>query len=152
MIFEKTAIVKAPLQKVQDFLWDPQRLASCIEGCQKVEVIEPQKKYTALVEAKVGPFKTNFAMDLEVLEIGEFHIKARAEGKDSRIAASLKQQIELHLKKILDNETELSFKTDVNILGKLATLGHWMIKKKADELMGLFVSRMKAEIEEDGGN
>ena len=148
MIFEKTTTVKAPLQKVWEFVWDMKRLASCIEGCENVEEVEPKKKYTALVGTKVGPFKTSFAVELEVLEVKEgTQIKARAVGKDSKIAASMKQQIDLHLKEVSKEEIELSFKADVGILGKLATLGHWIIKKKADEVMDKFVARMKAQLE-----
>ena len=147
MIFEKTVTVKVPLQKVRDFLWDTEKLASCIEGCERVEEIEPKKRYTAFVEAKVGPFKTEFAVELEVLEADELHIKAKAAGKDSKIAASMKQQIDLQFKEVPGEGTELKFKTDVSILGKLATLGHWIIKKKADEVMEQFVSRMKAQLE-----
>ena len=152
MLFEKAVTIKAPLQEVWNFLWDPEKLASCIEGCEKIEVIEPRKKYTALVEAKVGPFKTSFSVELQLEEVDESHIKARAAGKDSKIAASMRQQIELQLKENPGQGTELNFKTDVSILGKLATLGHWIIKKKADEVMEQFVSRMKAQLEKDGGN
>lgn len=147
MIFEKRVTVKAPLQKVWDFLWNPEKLALCIEGCEKVQEVEPKKRYEAFVEAKVGPFKTNFAVELEVLEVDGLHFKAKAVGKDSKIAASMKQQIDLQLREISEEGTELNFKTDVTILGKLATLGHWIIKRKADEVMEQFVSRMKAQLE-----
>ncbi len=147
MIFEKSVTVKAPLQKVWGFLWDTEKLASCIEGCEKVEEVEPKKRYTAFVEARVGPFKTSFAVEIEVLEADALHIKAKAAGKDSKIAASMKQQIDLQLKEVAGEGTELNFKTDVSILGKLATLGHWIIKKKADEVMEQFVTRMKAQVE-----
>lgn len=61
------------------------KLASCIEGCERVEEIEPKKRYMAIVEAKVGPFKTSFAVELEVLEVDELHIKAKAEGMIQRL-------------------------------------------------------------------
>jgi carbon monoxide dehydrogenase subunit G len=148
MIFEKTTLVRAPLQKVWEFVWDMKKLTSCIEGCNQVEEVEPKKKYNALLETKVGLFKTNFSVELEVLEVIDGAlIKAKAAGKDSKIAASMKQQIELRLKEVSKDETELSFKTDVGILGKLATLGHWIIKKKADEVMDDFVAKMKSQLE-----
>ncbi len=152
MLFEKAVTVNAPLQEVWNFLWDPEKLTTCIEGCQKIEVVEPRKKYAALVEAKVGPFKTSFSVELELEEVDESHIKAKAAGKDSKIAASMKQQIDLQLKDKAGEGTELNFKTDVSILGKLATLGHWIIKKKADEVMEQFVSRMKVQLEKKGGH
>jgi carbon monoxide dehydrogenase subunit G len=148
MIFEKTTRVRAPLQKVWEFVWDMKKLTSCIEGCENVEEVEPKKKYTAQVGTKIGPFKTSFAVDLEILEVVEGAlIKAKAAGKDSKIAASMKQQIELRLREVSKEETELSFKADVGILGKLATLGHWIINKKADEVMDTFVAKMKGQLE-----
>jgi carbon monoxide dehydrogenase subunit G len=147
MLFEKTVTVKAPLGEVLDFLWDPERLASCIQGCEKVKVIEEKSRYAALVAAKVGPFKANFAIELEVMEVEALHIKAKAAGKDSSLAASLKADIDLKLKDVSEQGTELDFKTDVNMVGKLATLGHWIIKKKADETMTYFVDRIKAQLE-----
>jgi carbon monoxide dehydrogenase subunit G len=149
MLFEKTVVVRAPLQEVWDFLWDTERLASCIQGCEKVEVIEPKSRYAAWVGAKVGPFKVNFAIELEVMEVEALHIKAKAAGKDSSVAASLRADIDLKLKDVSDQRTELDFKTDVTILGKLATLGHWIIKKKADETMSYFVDRIKAQLEKN---
>jgi carbon monoxide dehydrogenase subunit G len=148
MIFEKRTMVKAPLEKVWEFVWDMKKLTSCIEGCNRVEEVDPKKKYNAFVDTKVGPFKASFAVELEVLEVIEGAlIKAKSAGKDSKLAASMKQQIELRLKEVSKEETELSFKTDVGILGKLATLGHWMIKKKADEVMDNFVAKMKGQLE-----
>jgi hypothetical protein len=38
---------------------------------------------------------------------------------------------------------------DVGNLWKLATLGHWMIKKKADEVMDNFVAKMKGQLENE---
>jgi carbon monoxide dehydrogenase subunit G len=136
---------------VWDFLWDAEKLGSCIQGCEKVEVIEPKSRYTAFVGAKVGPFKTKFAIDLEVTEAEELHIKAKATGKDSMVAASMKQDIDLRLKDVADQGTELAFRTDVSVLGRLATLGHWIIKKKADEVMEHFVGCIRAQLEENGG-
>jgi carbon monoxide dehydrogenase subunit G len=54
MIFEKTTRVRAPLQKVWEFVWDMKKLTSCIEGCENVEEVEPKKKYTAQVGTKIG--------------------------------------------------------------------------------------------------
>jgi len=151
VLFEKRVTVSAPLQEVWDFLWDAEKLGSCIQGCEKVEVVQPKSRYNALVGAKVGPFKTSFAIELEIMEAEELHVRAKAVGKDSKIAASMKQEIDLQLKDLQNEGTELYFKTNVTILGKLATLGHWIIKKKADEVMEYFVNCMKSQVEKTGG-
>jgi carbon monoxide dehydrogenase subunit G len=152
MQFEKTVRVEAPLAEIWNFLWDYQRVYSCIRGCKKVEVIEDRRKYMGFVEEKVGPFKVNFAIDIEVVSVEGFAVKVKAVGKDSKIVASLRQHMEFELKEISQKESELHFKTEVNIFGKLATLGHWLIRKKADDIMEYFVSCMKAELEKKGVN
>ena len=152
MRFEKTITVKAPLQEVWDLFWDHERLFPCIKGFKKAEVIEPKSRYSVYVMEKVGPFKVNFAIDAEVIEIEELHhAQLKAAGKDSKIAATFRQHGELKLRKVSDEETELQFATDVSIFGKLATLGRWVIKRKADEGMEYFVRSIKARLEKDGG-
>jgi carbon monoxide dehydrogenase subunit G len=100
---------------------------------------------------KVGPFKVNFVIDVEMEEVEKFrYIRGKAAGKDSKIAASFGQKGDLRLEKISDTETKLDFTTEVSIFGKLATLGNWIIKKKADEAMGQFVCSIKAQLENEG--
>ena len=148
MHFENTVTVKAPLEDVWHFFLDHNNLFLCIRGVQRVDVIEPEKRYTAHLTEKVGPFKVNFAIDLEREVVEEFlHIRGKASGKDSKIAARFRQDGDLKLKKTSDGETELFFSSDVSIFGKLATLGHWIIKKKADEAMDYFVRSIKAKLE-----
>jgi carbon monoxide dehydrogenase subunit G len=153
MQFEKTARVKASLKEVWDFMWEHEKLCTCVKGCEKVEVVEPEHKYTAFVGDKVGPFKVHFALEIEVLEVEELkHIVAKATGKDSKIAARVRQNMDLNLVEVGDRETELRFKTEVSIFGKLATLGHWIIKRKADEAMEFFVRGISAQLEKEGGH
>jgi len=148
MHFENTVTLKAPLEDVWHFLSDHNNLLFCIRGVQRLDVIEPEKRYTAYVTEKVGPFKVNFAIDLEREVVEEFqHVRGKASGKDSRIAARFRQDGDLKMRRISNGETELLFSTDVSIFGKLATLGHWIIKKKADEAMDHFVKSIKSKLE-----
>jgi len=152
MHFENTVTLKAPIEDVWHFLLDHNNLFLCIRGVQGVDVIEPDSRYTAHVLEKVGPFKVNFAIDLEREVVEELlHMRGKAAGKDSKIAARFRQDGDLKLKRISDRETELSFSTDVSIFGKLATLGNWIIKRKADEAMDYFVGSIKSKLEKDGG-
>jgi carbon monoxide dehydrogenase subunit G len=40
MIFEDSFTVKAPIDRVWAFLRDPQRVAQCIPGTEKIEIID----------------------------------------------------------------------------------------------------------------
>ncbi len=76
------------------------------------------------------------------------HIKARASGSDSKIGSLMKIELEVNLKEE-GSGTLLSFAATVDILGKLATLGHSMVKRKADQVMAEFVREIKKNLEKD---
>jgi carbon monoxide dehydrogenase subunit G len=74
------------------------------------------------------------------------HIKARASGSDSRVGSRLKVEIDVRMKEA-GEKTHLSLGVTVDILGKLATLGHSIIKRKADLVMEEFAQAIKNRLE-----
>ena len=101
----------------------------------------------ALVGERVGPFKVTFPLDIEILEAVEGRrLRAAATGKDPAIGSSMKMGLDLSIDED-GGQTVLDIKTDVSILGKLGALGHSMIKRKADEMMGKFAQALKVEVE-----
>jgi len=48
-----------------------------------------------------------------------------------------------------DNKTIVSFIAGVDILGKLAALGHGIIKRKADQVLDEFAQAVKTTLEGD---
>jgi carbon monoxide dehydrogenase subunit G len=48
-----------------------------------------------------------------------------------------------------DNKTILQFIAGVDILGKLAALGHGIIKRKADQVLDEFAQAVKKRLEGD---
>jgi carbon monoxide dehydrogenase subunit G len=45
------------------------------------------------------------------------------------------------------DQTKLGLAANVDVLGKLATLGHSMIKRKADQVMDQFAGNLKQKLE-----
>lgn len=74
------------------------------------------------------------------------YIKAQATGSDSRVGSRMKVELDVHLKENGKN-TLLSLGVSVDILGKLATLGHSIIKRKAGEAMEKFAQEIKNRLE-----
>lgn len=86
-------------------------------------------------------------MRIEVLQSEELsYVKAQATGADNRVGSRMKVDLEARLKG--DGEkTVLSFVASVDILGKLATLGHSIIKRKAEQAMEEFAQAVKKRLE-----
>jgi carbon monoxide dehydrogenase subunit G len=143
------AVTRAP-EQVWAFLWDVQRLARCIPGCQSARVIEPHARYEAVVGERVGPFKVTFPLDIEVLETqAPRRLRAKATGRDASVGSSLQLQLDMTIEPGASH-TLLRLRADVAVLGKLAALGHGMIRRKADEVMDRFAQALQRELDEQG--
>jgi carbon monoxide dehydrogenase subunit G len=98
---------------------------------------------------KVGPFRVEFPTTIEVLERNELtHIKAQATGADNKIGSRMKLSLDVNLRE-QGESTVLAFVAGVDILGKLAALGHSIIKRKADQVLDEFARSVKTRLEVD---
>jgi uncharacterized protein len=147
--FEKQVEIHAPREKVWNFIWDVDQFISCVPGCKEAKTVEEGKRYSATMVEKVGPFKVEFPTTIEVLERDELsRIKAQASGADNKIGSRMKLDLEVKLREE-DNKTILQFIAGVDILGKLAALGHGIIKRKADQVLDEFAQAVKKRLEGD---
>lgn len=145
--FQKEVEIDAPRDKVWKFIWDVDRFIACVPGCKEAKTLEEGKRYTATMTEKVGPFKVEFPTTIEVLEREELtHIKAQAAGADNKIGSRMKIDLDVNLR-AQDDKTILGFVAGVDILGKLAALGHGIIKRKADQVLDEFAQAVKKKLE-----
>ena len=98
MRFEQRIEVPADSAGVWAFLWDVERLARCLPGCQEAREVEPGERYTVVTEERVGPFRARFEMDVRVVErVAGRLVRLRAEGRDRKLAASTRVELEVTL-------------------------------------------------------
>jgi len=148
--FQKEVEILAPREKVWQFIWDVDRFIACVPGGKDAKTIEAGKRYAATMVEKVGPFKVEVPTTIEVLEREELtRIKAQASGADNKIGSRMKLDLDVHLREEGD-KTILGFVAGVDILGKLAALGHGIIKRKADQVLDEFAQAVKTKLEGDG--
>ncbi len=147
MRFDREIEILKSKERVWQFLWDVDRFIACVPGCKEVVTVEAGKQYSATMVEKVGPFRVEFPMRIDVLESQELsYIKAQASGSDNKIGSRMKADLEVRLEGNGDR-TKLALAVSVDILGKLATLGHSMIKRKADQVMDEFAAAVKNKLE-----
>jgi uncharacterized protein len=147
--FEKEVEILASREKVWNFIWDVDRFIACVPGCKEAKTIESGKLYSATMIEKVGPFRVEFPTTIEVLEREELtRIKAQATGADNKIGSRMKLSLDVQLRE-QGEKTVLGFVAGVDILGKLAALGHGIIKRKADQVLDEFAQAVKKRLEGD---
>ncbi|MFQ5918382.1 MAG: CoxG family protein [Candidatus Binatia bacterium] len=147
MIFEDKFSINAPRQDVWDFLWDTEKMTKCVPGVENVKA-ESDSIYSFLVKTKVGFLSANFNVRATILESeAPVRLVSIFEGKDSKIASRVKQRNSMELVEISPWETEMRYKSDLTLTGKLATLGRMVVRAKAKQLMKEFSETVKKEIE-----
>jgi len=145
--FTKDIEVSRTPERVWGFLWDVERVAKCLPGCEDARTVIPRQRYAAVVAERVGPFKVRFPLEIEVLEFDEGRrLKAQAAGRDSAIGSSLRTTIELELEP-RGQGSVIHIVFDAAVLGRLGTLGQGMIERKADQIMEGFAVALRQALE-----
>ena len=148
MRFEEQLKVPVSQTEAWDFLWQTRRVAACLPGCTAVEEIEPGRRYKAQFADSIGPYKAQFDLDVTVQEARPQEcIRLQASGQDKRLGASQQVGLEVALRGEAPRVTVLDVTADVQILGKIAALGQFAIKRKARDVVQQFARNVAAELE-----
>ena len=147
MKIEKSFTVVAPRENVWEFITSPESVAPCIPGCEQVEQVGP-KKYRAGIRIKIGPIRTKFKVDIDVLEerppeFASYQTQGVEGGKASRIKAVSK----LSLTEIDSATTEVLYTSEINLIGRLGKFSQGMMNKVADSIGEDFILALRKEIE-----
>lgn len=150
MILEGKFTVKAPIQKLWDMLLEPETLQACVPGAEKIERLD-EKTYDVLLQQKVGPIKVRFKMKALLTKVEPpTHLEMEGEGEDIGKAGHVVQKTSIDLKETDGGEVEISYKTDANIVGKLAMFGDRIMRAKAkkveEEFTGALQEKLKSVI------
>lgn len=127
---------------------DIARIAGCIPGCEQIEEHEKLKLYRAVLKQKIGPFKLEVPAEIVVDEYQEPNfVRARAVGKDKFTGTILTVNLDVKLAPEEANGSRLGVDADLQVAGRLASLGYSIIKKKAEENFAVFEQHLRAELE-----
>ena len=147
MEFNQEVIIEASREKVWEFMWNVEEFAACVPGVTQVEKVD-DTHYDVKVVQKISFLKASFDLRIEVVEQREPEfIRTVGEGKDSKIAASLRQTNEVTLEAVSEGRTKVSIHSTVDVFGKLGSLGFSVIKNQANKVFSEFAKNVKAKLE-----
>ncbi len=141
-----TVTIKAPRQKVWEFLTDPHQVSQCAPGVEAIEVTEPGKKFRATAGIGFGAIKAKFTGEAEWTELdAPNRAKIKAHGNAPGSAVDVLS--EMILSDGPDGSTQMAYTADITILGQLASLAARMITPVSQKLTEQFFSCAKQKIE-----
>jgi uncharacterized protein len=138
-------LIKAPKQRVWHALNEPEMLASCLEGCQKLERTGPDS-FAGVMAAKVGPVRATFQGKVTLSNIDApngYTITGEGQGG---VAGFAKGSAEVKLSEA-DGGTLLAYAVKANVGGKLAQVGARLIEGVAKQYADGFFEKFRANLE-----
>lgn len=145
--FSRDLVVASDPERCWAVLTDVAQVASWVTIAHDVQEIERLAKYTAVLQDKLGPFKLKALLDIrvEVLEEGR-RVRMRASGKDVQINSQITVDATLSLRPAEDGGTVVGTEGTYQVVGRVATMGAGVIRKKADKILEEFFSNAEAEL------
>jgi len=138
--------IRAPRKKVWDFMTDPNQIGQCAPGVEKIEMIEPLKRYRGVVSVGFGAVKARFSGEVEVLELDDPNFaKLKAHGSASGSVADAVS--DMQLSDGPDGSTVLNWTADVTVSGQLASLASRLMVPVSQKLAQVFYDQVKKKIE-----
>jgi uncharacterized protein len=138
--------IRAPRKKVWDFMTDPDQIGKCAPGVEKIEMIEPLKRYRGVVSVGFGAVKARFSGGVEILELDEPN-RAKLKAHGSATGSVADAISEMHLSDGPDGATNVHWTADVNVSGQLASLASRLMLPVSQKLASQFYENVRKKIE-----
>jgi uncharacterized protein len=148
MLIEGKFTLKAPIQEVWDFLLEPGTIVSCIPGAEKMVAID-DKTWEGIVKDRVGiiSVKLNFTQTFAEVDPPR-HLKAVGRGSALGGLGTFTQESIVDLTEVAKDEVEVSYKSTVSLVGRLATFGERIMRAKVDSKGAEFTSNLQKKLME----
>ena len=145
MHFEGHVPIKADRQKTWDLLMDPEKVGSCGPGVERVEVID-EKRFRIHAKVGIGLIRATFAVDVERADerAPDF---ARLKGTGKAPGSAVDGTAEMHLSDGADGTTIMDWTADVQIHGKLASVGARLIEGTAKKMIDQTFDCIRVKLE-----
>lgn len=139
-----TQTFPAPRQKVWEFLTNPQHIAKCMPGCEKLETVG-ENEYSSQINVGLAAVKGVYTGKVKLDEMQPpSHYKMLIDGKGKQ--GFIKGSGTLDFTE-QSGQTLLNYTGDIQVGGPLASVGQRMIDGAAKMMIGQFFAAMEAEIQ-----
>ena len=149
----KSVTLPHPIEQVWDVVSDPVAVAGCLPNVRDFRPGgEPGRYVTTLVE-RLGPFSVQVGLTVDVTEDAAGRLMvARIAGDDKGGAARVRGDVRATVGPATESAgVHLEVASDVEVLGRMATLGAGPMRRRGDQVFDQFVSNIAALLEERHG-
>ena len=142
MILEGKIDLGVPIADAWDFLNNIDKFTACLPGIEEVKQID-DKTFEGTLAATVGPISGKFSFRSTILESQPpERMVVRTDGTDSVTKSNVTADMTVGLTKVSEKSTEMSYKAEVTINGRLAIVGEMVLRATATLVLQEFARRL----------
>jgi carbon monoxide dehydrogenase subunit G len=146
MKLDGSILLDADQDRVWRTLLDVNEISACIPGVQSVVQID-ERTFDGLIEATVGPISGKFSFRANLLESNPpTELLAHIEGADSITKSKLIADTTAVLVPLNATQTEIRYRSQVNVKGRLAILGEMVLRATAVAMLDEVAERLRARM------
>jgi carbon monoxide dehydrogenase subunit G len=144
MKFENSFDVDAPIEEVWAAVLDVERVAPTVPGAQVLERTGDDA-YKVEIKVRVGPMSMKYQGEVEITERDEAEHRAvmKARAKESRGQGTANADVVMVLSGA-DGRTSATVITEVQLSGKVATMGQGVLQDVSGRLVQTFADNLEA--------
>ena len=146
MHFEGKVEIAADRKKVWSFITNPDSVAKCAPGVEKMEIVVPDESFKAVASIGLGNLKVRFNADVEWTELDAPN-KAAMKAHGTAPGSATDVTATMLLSDGEDGGTVMDWTADIVVLGTIASLASRMMGSVTEKLTAEFFECMKAQIE-----
>jgi carbon monoxide dehydrogenase subunit G len=147
---EEQLELKAPVERVWNFLIDPEKVVTCLPGAA-LDKVEDARTFLGNMKVKVGPVTVTYKGRARLLEVDEagHRVVMSGEGTEQGGAGSAKMTMESVVESSGDGVSRVVVKAKVDLVGRIVQFGRGMIKGVAQQLFKQFAAAVREELERE---
>jgi len=144
---EESLQVEAPVDRVWQFVVDPQRVVTCMPGAALDEAVD-ERTFLGTVKVKVGAITTSYKGRVEFTEVDEqaHTLQMAAEGRETG-GGTAKGRVSIRVNALAEGPTELLTTASIDLTGRVMQVGRGMIQGVSHQLFKQFAASAKEILE-----
>jgi carbon monoxide dehydrogenase subunit G len=146
MQIEGRFTVQAPPEALMRHLFDAEVMASCVPGCERLEALDADR-FRSVVVVSLAGITARFDLLSEVTQREALAVSAVTRGEEGGQASTLQAETRLTLTPGEGGGTEVAYRSDVTVTGRLGRFALGMMKKKAQSMGEEFANNLRTRLE-----
>ncbi len=145
MLIDGEFAVSAPPEVLMQHLFDARLMASCLPGCEHLELLDADR-YRAVILIAMAGIDARFDMQVHITQRDANNIHATIRGEEGGRASTLQADSRIALAAAAQG-TLVSYRADVSVTGRLGRFALGMMKKKAQALGAEFATNLQQKLQ-----